>query len=130
MSELDKALTRLAIGTKFSEVLDEYDLKVVPSKNPNREKIDFEVRDDNGHVCATVWGSHPINDIQIECEHPFVEYDDDETVGECPLCGATCNWHYEPDGEGHSERVPHDWMYPEKIGGNIGVLLELLGENA
>lgn len=111
--------------------LKEYDLHVEHSEADDREPIDFEIRDDRGELYATVWGSHPTDDVQIDCEHGFVEYDDDETVGECPICGATCDWHYESsadDGYAIQERVPHDWHTPEKIGGIVGRELKRLQE--
>ena len=110
----------------MEEALKEYDLHVEHSEAEGREPIDFEIRDDNDELYATVWGSHPIDDIQIDCNHDFVEYDDDETVGECPICGATCDWHYESDGEGHRARTPHDWHIPKKIGGIVGKYLQEL----
>lgn len=110
----------------MEEVLKEYDLHIEHSEADGREPIDFEIRDKQGDLYATVWGSHPTDDVQIDCTHDFVEYDDDETVGECPICGATCDWHYEDDGDGHQERVPHDWSVVEKIGGIVGKYLQEL----
>lgn len=110
----------------MEEELKEYDLHVEHSEADDREPIDFEIRDDRGDLYATVWGSHPTDDVQIDCSHDFVEYDDDETVGECPICGATCDWHYEDDGEGHRVRTPHDWHTSEKIGGIVGKYLQEL----
>lgn len=104
--------------------LKEYDLHVEYSEADDREPIDFEIRDSYGELYATVWGSHPRDDVQIECDHDFVKYEDDETVGECPICGATCYWHREDDGE----RVPHEWFEPEKIGGVVGRELKRLQE--
>lgn len=112
----------------MEEELKEYDLHVEYSEADDREAIDFEIRDDRGELYATVWGSHPTDDVQIDCSHDFVEYDDDETVGECPICGATCDWHYEDDGEGHQTRVPLDWSNDEKIGGIVGRELKRLQE--
>lgn len=111
--------------------LKEYDLHVEYSEADDREAIDFEIRDNHGELYATVWGSHPKDDVQIDCTHDFVEYDDDETVGECPICGATCDWHYESsadDGYVIQERVSHDWHTPEKIGGVVGRELKRLQE--
>ena len=110
----------------MEEALKEYDLHVEQSDADDREAIDFEIRDNRGELYATVWGSHPTDDVQIDCTHDFVEYDDDETVGECPICGATCDWHYEDDGEGHQLRTPHDWSNDEKIGGIVGKYLQEL----
>lgn len=112
----------------MKEELKEYDLHVEYSEADDREPIDFEIRDDRGELYATVWGSHPTDDVQIDCEHDLVEYDDDETVGECPICGATCDWHYEDDGEGHQIKVPHDWLTGGVIGGVVGRELKRLQE--
>ena len=112
----------------MEDELKEYDLHVEYSEAEDREPIDFEIRDRYGELYATVWGSEPYKDVQIDCSHDFVEYDDDETVGECPICGATCYWHYEDDGEGHQERVPHEWFTPEEIGGIVGRELKRLQE--
>lgn len=105
--------------------LKEYGLHIEHSEADDREPIDFEIRSDRtNELYATVWGSEPWNDVQVDCDHDYVEYDDDETVGECVLCGATCDWHYEGYADGFGEvykqRVPHDWHTPEKIGGIIG----------
>ena len=108
--------------------LKEYDLHVEWSEAEDREPIDFEIRDDHDELYATVWGSNPTDDVQIDCGH-VVEYDDDETVGECVLCGATCDWHYEDNGEGHKEKIPHDWHRPEKIGGIVGRYLDERARN-
>lgn len=110
----------------MEQELKEYGLHVEHSEADDREPIDFEIRDDRGELYATVWGSHPTDDVQIDCEHDIVEYEDDETQGECVLCGATCDWHYEYDGEWHKERVPHEWSNDEKIGGIVGKYLEEL----
>ena len=61
--------------------------------------------------------------------------------GECAICGATCDWHYEKEvvNEGHDEdgnytcqvekeRVPHEWYFPKKIGGIVGKYLKELQE--
>ena len=100
-----------------TEELEGYGMHIVHREDKDREPIDFEIRDmQTDEVYASVWGSDPWKDVQIECEHPngFVEYEDDETVGECPLCGATCDWHWAPDGDGHSYHEPHDWHRPEE----------------
>lgn len=102
------------------EELKEFGLHVEHSDSPEREPIDFEIRNDQDELFATVWGSHPTDDIQIDCDHDLVEYDDDETVGTCPICGATCFWHWEADGEGGRRRVAHEWNKPDKIGGIVG----------
>lgn len=109
----------MKLGEKFK--LQRLSIKRTKSSEP----IDFDIIDaDTGEHYATIWGTHPVNDINIECEHPteLVEYEDDETQGECPICGAYCDWHFEEEvvNEGHDEdgnytcqvvkvRVPHEW---------------------
>lgn len=112
----------------MNEELKQYGLHVEYSEADDREPIDFEIRDDHDELYATVWGSNPRDDVQIDCEHDFVEYEDDETQGECAICGAVCDWHYEDDGDGHEVRVPHDWHMPKKIGGIVGRELAQLQE--
>lgn len=112
----------------MKDELKEYGLHVEHSQESEKEAIDFEIRDDHDELYVTVWGNHPIDDVQIDCNHDIVEYDDDETVGECVLCGATCDWHKEDNGEGHQERVPHEWYHPKKIGGIVGKYLKELQE--
>ena len=88
---------------------------------PDRMKVDFAIEDGNDNVCWC-WGKSA-DDLEVECDHPVVEYDDDETVGECVLCGDTCDWHYETnydDGYKASDRVPHAWHRAEKLGGILG----------
>lgn len=112
----------------MKEQLKEYDLHIEYAEEPE-EPIDFEIRDDKDNLVATVWGSHPIQDIQIECEHPAVEFDDDETVGECPICGATCTWHWHisaDDGYETKDKVPDQWEQPKEIGGIVGKYLKAL----
>lgn len=116
----------------MEEELKDYGLKVYWSEADDREPIDFSISDGEDNVCW-VWGSEPWKDVQIECDHPYgcVEYDDDETVGECALCGATCDWHYETnlgDDMLVKERIPHDWHMPDKIGGIVGRYLKRLQE--
>lgn len=96
----------------FNERLaEEYDLTIYESEAPDREEIDFSVyssvEDDN---VAWAWGAR--NDHEVECNHPSVEYEDDETQGYCPVCGKYCDWHYvESTDNGYTtrERVPHEW---------------------
>lgn len=108
--------------------LAEYGLHVEYSEAADREPIDFEIRNKQGELFATVWGSEPWHDVQIDCNHDIVEYEDDETVGECVLCGETCFWHWEDNGEGHRTQVPHEWHTTGKVGGIIGRELKRLQE--
>ena len=101
------------------------------SEAKDREPIDFEIRDDKDNLCATVWGSEPFNDVQIDCEHPYIEFDDDEHVGECPICGSTCTWHWHvsaDDGYTIKEQVPDQWEKPKEVGGIVGEYLKHLQE--
>lgn len=103
-------------------------LRIVESEAPDREKIDFSIADDNDNI-AWVWGSgepitvdgKPSLDYEVECDHCFVEYEDDEHQGYCPICGRYCDWHWEGDGL-YRERVPHNWE--EGDGGIIKKIIE------
>lgn len=111
------------------EELKDYGLHVEHSEARDREPIDFEIRGDKtDELYATVWGSEPWYDVQIDCDHSIAEYEDDETQGECVLCGALCDWHYAEDDEGHKVRVPHEWYSAKKIGGIVGKYLKKLQE--
>lgn len=116
----------------MKDALAEYDLKVRYNDSPDSEPIDDIIYDDEDNV-AFIWGSEPWRDVQVECGHPdqCIEYDDDEPVGRCVLCGATCETHYEAD-EGNVEdyawsgrrQVPTSWAMPDKPGGIIGDYLK------
>ena len=113
----------------MKDELKEYDLHIEQSQEEDREPIDFEIRDDQNGLVATVWGSNPFNDVQIDCEHYAAEFDDDEHVGECPICGATCTWHWHEsadDGYTIKEQVPDQWEKPKEIGGIVGKYLKEL----
>lgn len=106
--------------------LEEYDLRIVESEKEDRCPVDFEIRDNYNTFCAEVWGEDA-EDMQIVCEHPTVEFDDDETVGECPVCGATCTWHWDisaDDGYVVKDRVVDSWEQPKEIGGIVGKYLK------
>lgn len=104
--------------------LKDFGLKIRESDSPNRFNIDFTIEDEEDNV-AWVWGHTP-TDIDWECNHPSqcIEYDDDETVGECLLCGSTCDWHKETDGENYTYRVPHQWYPRKNVGGIVGKILK------
>lgn len=102
--------------SKVIKELADMGLRVRESDSPDRLKIDFSIEDEHDNI-AWVWGSGEIvaidnkeygYDYEVECDHAVIEYDDDETVGECLVCGKYCDWHWEGDGE-YRERVPHDW---------------------
>ena len=106
----------------MQEELKEYDLHIVESEKGDRYPVDFEIRDNYNTFCAEVWGEDA-EDMQIVCEHPTVEFDDDETVGECPVCGATCTWHWDvsaDDGYVVKDRIVDSWEQPKEIGGIVG----------
>lgn len=105
--------------------LKEYGLTLRESDSPDREVIDFEICDGDDNV-AWVWGGTP-DDVEVECDHPYecIEWGDDDERGVCPLCGATCDWHYEEE-DGHEVREPHNWHAPGKPSGLIGEYIEQL----
>lgn len=116
----------------MKDALAEYDLKVRYNEAPDAEPIDWIIYDDEDNV-AFVWGSEPWKDVQVECNHPdqCIEYDDDEPVGRCALCGATCETHYEADNGNVEDYawsgrrlVPTSWTTPNKPGGIIGDYLK------
>lgn len=121
--------------------LEEYDLAIRESEANDRLPIDFSIEDLNDNV-AWVWGQNP-RDVEIECDHPeeCIEWGDDDERGECAICGAQCDWHYEERivSEGHDEdgnytcqvakvRVHHEWHRPDKTSGIIKQILDELGE--
>lgn len=80
--------------------LEILNLTIEHSEADDREPIDFDVRDkETDERYATVWGSHPTDDIQWDCEHPeeLIEFSDEDERAECPICGATFDWGYTPD---------------------------------
>lgn len=89
--------------------------------------VDIEITD--GEVQA--WARGELDDYHIHCEHPVIEYGDSDERGECLMCGATCDWHYELDAcsvedyhwEG-KERVPHEWYE-----GEGGLIKQYIEEN-
>lgn len=120
--------------------LQEYNLRIEHSEAEDREPIDFDVRDlETDERYATVWGSEPWHDIQCECEHPehLVEFGDIDERGECPICGATCDWGWVKDvDEGRDEegnytareievREIGEW-HTEELGGVIGDYIKQL----
>ena len=119
------------------DVLKENSLNLRESDNPDREPIDFCIEDEEDNV-AWVWGKTPDN-VSVECDHAVIEYGDEDEMGECLVCGALCDWHWEEDTgnvEGHhwegKRQVPHQWYNPDKPSGVIGDYLNTLkgGDNA
>ena len=113
--------------------LESYGLYLRENDAKDRENIDFIIEDKYDNV-AFVWGDRPDN-VEWECDHPIVEFDDDEPTGECMLCGAKCDCHYEADVgnvEDHAwsgrRLVPHEWYPLGKVGGWIGEYLKTLGD--
>lgn len=112
------------MNKKLTNELADLGLHIEESKDEDRKAIDFSITD--GYKSCWVWGNKP-NDLEVDCEHPIVEFDDDETVGECPVCGATCDWHYESyndDGYTVSDRIPHQWHNNKEIGGLVSKIIE------
>lgn len=110
--------------------LAEYDLHVVHSDAEDRMKIDFKIYDDHDTFCAEVFGDKP-DDVEVVCEHPAVEFDDDETVGECPICGAWATWHWETsadDGIVIEDRIVDSWEQQKEVGGIVGRYLKGLSK--
>ena len=114
--------------------LKDLGLTILYNEAEDRKPIDFSIADEEDNVCW-VWGEK--GDIEVECSHPScaVEYDDDDPVGECAICGATCDCHYEADNGNVEEYawsgrklVPHEWYFPKKIGGIVGDYLKELQE--
>lgn len=94
------------------------------------EPIDFTI-DDGKDTVAQVWGSHPSNDVCIECDHPSeaLDWGDDDECGECLLCGDQCMWHWEEgteyegtDDDGNvmsskwGDRVIDEWHHTDNKG--------------
>ena len=112
----------------MEEGLNSYGLYLRENDARDRENIDFIIEDKYDNV-AFVWGDRPDN-VEWECHHPVVEFDDDEPIGECMLCGAKCDCHYEAD-EGNVEDYawsgrslkPHEWYPLEKVGGIVKDIL-------
>lgn len=106
--------------------LKEHGLMVRESDNPDRDPIDFTIEDGNDNVCW-VWGT-TLDDVQVECDHAVVTYGkDDDEQGECVVCGAVCDWHWENDSgsvEDHhwegKERIPHRWYRANVLSGLVG----------
>lgn len=111
--------------TDTEKVLNDYGLHIVESDAPDRCLVDFYINDGEDNV-AWVYGDK--FNPSVECNHPseLIEYDDDETVGECLLCGATCDWHNEPDEYGNTYKEPHEWYEKFLVGGLISKYLEEL----
>ena len=111
--------------------LEAYALHVVQSDKKDRMRIDFKIFDDHNTFCTEVFGDAP-NDVEIVCEHPVVEFDDDEHVGECPICGAWATWHWQEsvdDGYVIKEQVVDSWMPQKQAGGIIGKHLQEVAED-
>lgn len=91
-----------------------YGYEVLDNHAPDRLEVDFSISEIGGENVAWVWGNK--RSYQVDCDHPVVEYGADDERGECLMCGATCDWHYELDAcsveDYHweaRERVPHEW---------------------
>lgn len=109
--------------------LDQYDLRLRESDNPERLPIDFSIEDDDDNICW-VWGKD-IDDVEVECNHPYqcIDWDDDDTCGECELCGAQCEWHWVAGEGNYKDREPHAWHMPNEASGLISKYLKSLRGN-
>lgn len=65
---------------------------------PSEFAIDFTIKDDDNRDVCDVYGNDK-QDLNIECLHDDIEFGDDDECGVCPMCGATCMWHWETDLE-------------------------------
>ena len=99
--------------------LKDFGLELRESDNPDRQLIDFDICDEQDNV-AWIWGDS-LDDVEVECTHPYqcIEWGDEDEQGECKLCGATCDWHYEEDSEGNRVREPQEWYSPRYTEGLI-----------
>ena len=110
---------------EIEKELKDYGLNIRYNDSKDAEPIDFSIEDGEDNV-AWVWGTDS-KDVDWECNHPIVDYDDDETVGECVLCGSYCDWHEEvsaDDGHTIKERIPHNWYPRQSVGGIIEKIIE------
>lgn len=105
---------------ELEQELKRYGLKLRHSDAPDALPIDFVIEDGTDNV-AWVWGNNP-QDIDWECNHPEVEFEKDEPIGECLICGTYCNAMRERDGE----LVPNGWIPRKSIGGWIEKYLKEL----
>lgn len=118
---------------EINKLLKRYKLNIRESDDPDREPIDFTVEDREDNV-AWVYGSC-LDDVDYECSHPTEPVWDGEDYGVCPVCGETCDWHWEKQvvDEGHDAdgnytckeaevRVVNFWSGPRSngVGGIIG----------
>lgn len=114
----------------MEEKLKEYGLKIYWNEDGNREEpLDFSINDGEDNV-AWVWGAHPVNDVNWECNHPYecVEFGDKDEQCECRLCGAFGDWHYVEDDKGNKVPEPHEWYPRRDVGGLIGEYIKELQE--
>lgn len=106
----------------IDEELAEYGLKIRYNDADNREPIDLSIEDGEDNV-AWLWGANP-HDVEWECNHPIVDYEDDEVQGECVVCGSFCDWHYVDDEDGSKSKEPHDWYPRKSAGGFLGDIID------
>lgn len=97
---MEKEFEKLGLKIYHKEHYDDSD------DTDDYEPIDFSIDDGTDNV-AWVWGSHPIDDVEVECNHPeaAIEWGDDDECGECLLCGNQCTWRWveEEEYEGADE---------------------------
>lgn len=104
--------------------LEEYGLEFKESVDPNRQLVDFSIKEDEDEVFSC-WGDR-IDDVDWECQHPYqcVDFGDGEEQCECSLCGSFGDYHYEEDDEGNKVPEPHDWYPRRSVGGLVGEYLQ------
>lgn len=115
----------------MQDKLSEFGLRIKQDVYPEY-RLSFSIEDGEDNV-AWVWGDKS-NDVDWECNHPYqcIDFGDDmEERGECLLCGAYCDYHYEKDDQGNKVPEPHEWYPRRYVGGLIGEYLkELEAKNA
>lgn len=122
---------------ELKDKLNKYGLTVFYKENHHNSSdpddyynIDFSIDDGEDNI-AWVWGDTP-DKVDWECNHGIVEYGDDDEQGECVLCGAVCDWHWEketidnyPDSiEVREVQEPHEWYYGTEPKGLIKEILD------
>lgn len=97
--------------------------------------LDDEKDEDEDDIAA-VWGD--VDNPDWDCAHPsdFIEYSSDDEQGVCPICGATCEWHWAkailddyPDSIREVEvRKVDEWHEPSELSALLGKCLAEISE--
>ena len=126
----------------YEKAEEDYNLSVFFKNNTHNSSdpddymaIDFDIYED-GDKIASVWGSTK-KDVDWDCDHAEILWGDDDEKGECLICGALCDWHWEEDvvDEGHDDdgnytcqtaniRVPHDFYWAKTPSAYIKYILD------